>query len=417
MAMIRLLTTRSRDLQALAASGQTAADSWRALRTLLLQELTPLHAGLLAEPVVNAALGEVDWYSDGEGAAVRLEELEGGARGLAQGVLDGLVGDIGGLAARLSASRADGDRFLAEMLGLAMRLPGPGFVFVVGEQPVLAGWGHVQAGGRSAGVALRGVAAPVVVAMPILPPPLSPYGVAPAARTWLWGVLGASLLAPLLVVLFAWRDPFGWFSPEVPMCRLEPGQLGLSQGLEEEVAREGVLRAELARLTADAGQRRLMCPPVRLAAVPPPPLPATPPRPPEPPSADVDRAQRQGGQRGKLQVILAWDDRNDLDLSIVCPSGGVINFIRRQACGGVLDVDANGDVDRLTASPVENIFFSDPAPGIYRVVVDPYGMRELQGSAFRVTIRREGQADEVVTGVAQNGRHRVVVTTFTVGRP
>ena len=414
MAMIRLLTTRSRDLQALAASGQTAADSWRALRTLLLQELTPLHAGLLAEPVANVARGEVDWYSDGEGVAARLEALEVGARGVAQGVLDRLVGDIQALAARLGASRADGERFLAEMLGLAMRLPGPGFVFVVGEQPVLAGWGHVQAGGRSAGVTLSGMAAPVVAAMSILPPPVSPYGVAPAARTWLWGVLGASLLAPLLVLLFAWRDPFGWFSPEVPVCRLEPGQLGLAQGLEEQVAREGVLRAELARLTADAGQRRLMCPPVRLAAVPPPP---PPPRPPQPPSADVDRAQRQGAQRGKLQVILAWDDRNDLDLSIGCPSGGVINFIRRQACGGVLDVDANGDVDRLTASPVENVFFNDPAPGTYRVIVDPYGMRERQGSAFRVTIRREGQADEVVTGVAQNGRHRVVVTTFTVERP
>ena len=206
--------------------------------------------------------------------------------------------------------------------------------------------------------------------------------------------------------LLLWRDPFGWFAVDPPQCRLEPGQLGLAQGLQEEVAREGVLRAELARLAADAGQRRLMCPPT--------PAPAAAAA---PPSRDAERAQRQGAQAGKLQVILAWDDRNDLDLHVVCPDGVDINYIRRQACGGTLDVDANGDVRRLTPTAVENVFFNDPRPGRYRVVVDPYGMRERAASPFRVTVRRDGQPDQVTTGTAQNGRRNQAVAEFTVEAP
>ena len=129
------------------------------------------------------------------------------------------------------------------------------------------------------------------------------------------------------------------------------------------------------------------------------------------------RAQRQGAQSGKLQVILAWDDRNDLDLHVVCPDGLDINFIRRRACGGTLDVDANGDMHHLTPTPIENVFFTEPQPGRYRVVVDPYGMRERAASPFRVTIRRDGQPDQVVTGTAQNGQRNRAVTDFTVGPP
>jgi hypothetical protein len=404
MASLLIATTRSQDLQPLAAAGQTAIEAWGALHTLL-RDLSPAHAALLAEPVANAARGEVDWYAEGDGPATRLEDLPDAKRAAAQARLDQLAGDIQARAAQLGSSRAEGDRFLSDMLGLALRLPGEGSVYVQGGQPVLVGWGHVRSGGRVGAVVLTGRAMPPAAQAAILPPPPSPYAAAAPRRTWLWGALGASLLAPLLAGLLLWRDPFGWFAVDAPQCQLEPGQLGLAQGLQEEVAHEGVLRAELARLAADAGQRRLMCPPT--------PTPAAA----APPSPDAERAQRQGAQAGKLQVILAWDDRNDLDLHVVCPDGLDINFIRRQACGGTLDVDANGDVRRLTPTPVENVYFTEPRPGRYRVVVDAYGMRERTASPFRVTVRRDGQPDQVTAGTAQNGRRSQAVTEFTVDPP
>ncbi len=408
MASLPIATTRLRDLQPLAAAGQTGIEAWGTLHALLLRELSPAHAALLAEPVANEARGEVDWYAEGDGPAARLQDLPEPERAVAQARLDELAGDIGALAARLGGSRAEGDRFLSDMLGLALRLPDESSVHVLGRQPVLVGWGHVRSGGRGGAAVLTGrTAPPAAQAAAILPPPPSPYAAA-APRRWLWGALGASLLAPLLAALLLWRDPFGWFAVDPPQCRLEPGQLGLAEGLQEEVAREGVLRAELARLAADAGQRRLMCPPT------PAPAPAAAP---VPPSPDAERAQRQGAQAGKLQVILAWDDRNDLDLHVVCPDGVDINYIRRRACGGTLDVDANGDVRRLTPSAVENVYFTDPRPGRYRIVVDPYGMRERAASPFRVTVRRDGQPDRVTTGTAQNGRRNQAVAEFTVEPP
>ena len=418
MASLRIATTRQQDLQALAAAGQTTVEAWRTLHKAL-SELSPAHAALLAEPVANEARGEVDWYADGDGDAALLRDLPKPERTAAQARLDGLVADITALAQRLGASRSDGDRFLADMLGLALRLPGGDHVYVRNGQPVLVGWGHVRSGGRGGTMVLTGPAALPPAAMAILPPPPSPYAAAVPARTWLWGVLGASLLAPLLAAFILMRDPFGWFAIDVASCRLAPGQLGLARGIQEEAAREGVLRAELARLLADAGERRLQCPPERPPEPPPPPPepPRPSPPPPPPPSQDAQRAERQGAQRGKLQVILAWDDRNDLDLQVTCPNGTTINFIRRQACGGVLDVDANGDVDVLTATPVENVFFAAPMSGRYRVVVDPYGMRVRNSTPFRVTIRREGQPDEVTAGTAVNGQRNRRVVEFTVDGP
>ncbi len=406
MANLRIATTRAQDLQPLAAAGQAGIESWRALHTLLLQDLSPAHAALLAEPVANAARGEVDWYAEGDGPAIPLQELPEPARAAATDRLDQLVGGIEALAAKLGDSRMNADRLLADMLRLALRLPGTDSVYVRGGQPVLVGWGHVRSGGRGGAVVLTGpVMPPPAPHAAILPPPPSPYAAAAPPRMWLWGALGAALLAPLLALELGMRDPFGWFAVDMPQCRLEPGQLALAQGLDDGVAREGVLRTELARLTADAGQRRLLCPPVpaQQAAA--------------PQSQDAERAQRQGAQGGKLQVILAWDDRNDLDLHVVCPDGVDINFIRRRACGGTLDVDANGDVRQLTSAPVENVFFTEPASGRYRVVVDPYGMRDRAASPFRVTIRRDGRPDEVVTGTAQNGRRNQAAAEFTVTAP
>ena len=420
----RIATTRQRDMQPLAVAGQTTIEAWLTLQTLLTRELGPAHAALLAEPVPNPALGEVDWYADAAGPVRPVQALPPAEQAALWTEAGRLVEDTRALAARLGGSRIEGDRFLAEMLALALppanaagqpellpedlyaasRPAGPGL------QPVLVGWGHSRVAARGAARVLTGAKAPVAAAMAILPPPPSPYHAAPR-RTWLWGVLAASLAVPALALLLLWRDPFGWFQVDVAACRIMPGQLDLARALQDETAQEGVLRAELSRLAADAGQRRLMCPPIQPPA--PPERQAALPAPP-PPSADEQRAQRRGAQGGKMQVILAWDDRNDLDLRIVCPDGTDINFIRRNACGGTLDVDANGDVNSLTDTPVENVFFAEPQPGAYRIIVDPYGMRVRPNTPFRVTIRRDGRPDEVISGTAVNGRHNQQVGQFRV---
>jgi uncharacterized protein YfaP (DUF2135 family) len=105
-------------------------------------------------------------------------------------------------------------------------------------------------------------------------------------------------------------------------------------------------------------------------------------------------------------VVLAWDDRNDLDLAVICPDGTRIFFENRRGCGAELDVDMNvaGGPRPITSQPVENITWAgDPPPGQYRIEVTNYA-RNPGGPAvspFRVTIRRPGQPDQVLRGQAR----------------
>jgi hypothetical protein len=269
----------------------------------------------------------------------------------------------------------------------------------------------------------------------MMPAPVAPMVMAgpPAAaavaraRIWPWLLAALLLLLALLLALWLlWRDPFGWFATPEAQCVAPPGQVGTLDRLREEEAREGALRAELARIYAEAGERRLLCRP----PPPPPPPPEPPPRrpdpppqpppqtqpPPEPPrSNDLDRADRQGARRGRTQVILGWDDRNDLDLAVICPGGQRIDFRNRQACGGSLDIDRNAAGGPTTRTPVENIVFDqNPQPGTYRIVVDYFDRADGPTTPYRVTVRQEGQPDRVFTGTARQGVRDQVVGEFTV---
>jgi hypothetical protein len=151
----------------------------------------------------------------------------------------------------------------------------------------------------------------------------------------------------------------------------------------------------LADLTGEAGHRRLQC-----APLPPPP----------PPTDDKRLATERGGHAGKLQIILAWSDKSDLDLHVICPSNEEIKFDHKVACGGALDVDANGRASEAVSNPVENVSFTNPGPGRYRVLVYAYELRPIGTPEikFRVTIVREGQDDQVINGLARRGQSDVV---------
>lgn len=409
-------TTRARDLQSLGAAGQSIGSAWAVLHPLLRQRLGAEHAALLAEPMVNPAQGEIDWYAGSDQPVRPIASLAPGERRVVEETLARLAGDIAALTATLKASRDAGERTLGALLDLALQVPGDGFVYADGQQPVLVAWGHARAGAGSVRVALAGERRTAVRPMAILHPPGPPV----AVRRGL-GAAVATATACALVLLAATlyligRDPMGWYARTEAACAVPTDDMALHARLDAAAGREPELRLQLARLTTDAGARRLMCPPVRLAAVaaPPPPAPLLP----RPRSEDESRAERRGAQRGKLTIILAWDDRNDLDLSVVCPGGDRLFFNHRQACGGVLDVDANESVRTADVQPVENIFFAQPAPGEYYVTVDPYAMRVATETPFRVTIQQDGRPDRIINGIARNGvRGQDVATVVVEGAP
>ena len=138
-----------------------------------------------------------------------------------------------------------------------------------------------------------------------------------------------------------------------------------------------------------------------------------------PENDDLDkRLEREGGKSGTVQVSLAWDDYNDLDLHLFCPSGERIYFNNRNSeCGGELDVDMN--VKPVSKTPVENVVWTSiPPKGAYKVGVHFYKhhrkRKTKKSCKFRIRVSLYGKIQEY-SGIIKYGKAMQMVTGFTIG--
>ena len=129
--------------------------------------------------------------------------------------------------------------------------------------------------------------------------------------------------------------------------------------------------------------------------------------------ADIDaeirgRVTAAGGQYDGVDVraSLIWNNRNDLDLHIIPPSGEEVYYgHKRSSCGGWLDVDMN--VRGETEKPVENVRWAKgQAPrGRYQVIVQLYGYKEPKQSPtdFKLEIEVNGEVKHFTGVCSPNG--------------
>ena len=130
------------------------------------------------------------------------------------------------------------------------------------------------------------------------------------------------------------------------------------------------------------------------------------------------RLERKGARSTDVQVSLMWNNYNDLDLHVVCPSGERIHGgNRKSACGGHLDVDANVRPD--SRKPIENVVWPEgEAPaGTYQVFVHYYKKHKKRRSKdptkFQVIANAYGDLMEY-TGELTFGEEIQLVCSFTV---
>jgi len=135
----------------------------------------------------------------------------------------------------------------------------------------------------------------------------------------------------------------------------------------------------------------------------------------------VERLEREGAKSSEVQVSLMWDNYNDLDLHVLCPSGERIHGGNKTSeCGGELDVDAN--VRPETKKPVENIVWPDfkAPPGEYKVYVHHYKKHKKRRSKdptqFRVVVNSGGEVKHY-EGELSSGDPILLVCEFNLEAP
>lgn len=130
-----------------------------------------------------------------------------------------------------------------------------------------------------------------------------------------------------------------------------------------------------------------------------------------------ERVKRAGGSiTGELRVSLDWFNYDDLDLSVIEPSGYKIyhGVKENTITKGILDVDMNVDSNG-SRKAVENITWPNSKymdEGTYSIVVHNYNHREKTDIGFNIEIECQGQV--LNFNHAQMVKHREQVLTAKI---
>jgi hypothetical protein len=121
---------------------------------------------------------------------------------------------------------------------------------------------------------------------------------------------------------------------------------------------------------------------------------------------------------GDVQVLLSWNNYNDLDLICTDPEGASVWFKnKRVASGGQLQIDMNVEYPD-SKTPIENIFWEpNAAPnGTYNVYLLYYARHEstIDETPYTVKIKYGEKTDEY-KGVIKKENNAINICSFTLG--
>ena len=120
-------------------------------------------------------------------------------------------------------------------------------------------------------------------------------------------------------------------------------------------------------------------------------------------------------QTGVITISLGWQTSDDVDLHVVTPGGNEIYYGDRSYDTGTLDVDANAS--SIVSNPVENIYFTDPPAGTYRVFIEMYRNRNEGAAAAYIVRVKIGNETQVFRGSIASDGSRAQIITFTYNGP
>ncbi|MBK9480389.1 MAG: S8 family serine peptidase [Bacteroidetes bacterium] len=120
---------------------------------------------------------------------------------------------------------------------------------------------------------------------------------------------------------------------------------------------------------------------------------------------------------GDVQILLNWDNINDLDLVCMDPNGEIVWFRNKSvSSGGKLEIDMNAG-NTKSNNPLENIFWpTGGAPeGTYRVAISYYKQyASVDATNFKATIKY-GDSTKIINGTIKNIDKKKSIFEFTLG--
>ena len=433
-------------------NGQPIFDLREQIINILTQDAkSGVFREFFAEPIVNHSKGEISWYSHGSGDVRPFTDLSNDER---RTVLEAIQ-DID-LKLKATADRMSKASPQSAWLGDAMRsmLLVPNLeqsLFLVGGQPVLSQWGCVPFGSdprnfeianQKSDIIVRDAGTPIPVVpeanLPAVEPPAAvpqaeppapvpplptpppepleserPLPPPPASNSFDWRQLLPWLLALLLLLLLLlglYLNYFNRFHYLMP-------------GYSVEIDRE---RGEIDRLWGAIEERSRQCPapvpPVDFSRVPNVPADGPDATPNVPPigSNEVDRRLETNnipiGE--EVNISLAWDTLDDLDLYVTDPSGETIfHKHRRSSTGGQLDIDAHENCSQNVPAPIENISWNSlPLAGVYTIKVRHYSTCGNSNTPvpFTLIIKLKDALEKRITGTV-DADHQQYEYQFNVG--
>jgi len=120
---------------------------------------------------------------------------------------------------------------------------------------------------------------------------------------------------------------------------------------------------------------------------------------------------------GDVQVLLSWNNFNDLDLIVIDPNNESVWFKnRRVSSQGQLEIDMNVEYPD-SKKPIENVYWpSGSAPsGDYKVYLMYYKQHEnTSDNLYKINVKH-GDKTELFTGTIKNENEVIHICTFSLG--
>lgn len=120
---------------------------------------------------------------------------------------------------------------------------------------------------------------------------------------------------------------------------------------------------------------------------------------------------------GDVQILLSWDNYNDLDLIVTDPNGESVWFKNpRVSSGGKLEIDMNVEYPDSN-TPIENIYWpSNSAPqGTYYVYLSYFKEHiDIPENQYHIKVIH-GEKTDIYSGTIKNEKDTIQICTFTMG--